>query len=87
MTVAFSPRSGWALVVHSVIHDEDFTTETRVMQSFHSGRVVGGPDDVGSAGTDPRPHRQTHPVPVQPAPPLRAHLPEFATVHLAQPDR
>jgi hypothetical protein len=46
ITVAFSPGAGWALVVHSVIHDDNFTTETRVMQSFHSGRVIGGSTDV-----------------------------------------
>jgi MoaF C-terminal domain/MoaF N-terminal domain len=46
VTMAFSPRAGWALVVHSAIGDEDFTTETRVVQSFHAGRVAGGPADV-----------------------------------------
>ncbi|MEO5920226.1 MAG: MoaF N-terminal domain-containing protein, partial [Pseudolysinimonas sp.] len=46
ITMAFSPASGWALVVHSVIGGEDFTTETRVVQSFHPGRVAGGVADV-----------------------------------------
>lgn len=46
LTVAFSPLAGWALVMHSVIHGEDFTTETRVTQSFHPGRLAGVSDDV-----------------------------------------
>ena len=41
ITLAFHPLAGWALLVHSVIHDEDFTTETRVMQTFHPGRADG----------------------------------------------
>jgi hypothetical protein len=46
VTIAFSPSAGWALVVHSVIHGEDFTTETRVMQSFHPGRLSDAPSGV-----------------------------------------
>jgi hypothetical protein len=46
VTLAFSPPAGWALVVHSVIHGEDFTTETRVMQSFHAGRLAGSSSEV-----------------------------------------
>jgi hypothetical protein len=46
VTLAFSPPAGWAIAVHSVIHGEDFTTETRVTQSFHPGRLAGGPADV-----------------------------------------
>jgi len=46
VTLAFSPVAGWALAVHSIIHGEDFTTETRVMQSFHPGRLAGGPANV-----------------------------------------
>lgn len=43
LTLAFSPVAGWALAVHSVIHGEDFTTETRVAQTFHAGSIAGGP--------------------------------------------
>ncbi|MEO8261899.1 MAG: MoaF C-terminal domain-containing protein, partial [Pseudolysinimonas sp.] len=43
VTIAYSPAAGWALVVHSVIHGDDFATETRVMQSFHPGQVAGAP--------------------------------------------
>ena len=39
LTVVFHPKTGWALVVHSVINGEDFTTETRVTQTFHPGYV------------------------------------------------
>lgn len=39
LTVVFHPTRGWALVVHSVIQDADFTTETRVTQTFHPGFV------------------------------------------------
>lgn len=46
VTIAFSPVAGWALVVHSVIHGEDFTTETRVMQTFHPGRLADAPAGV-----------------------------------------
>ncbi|MEQ1736741.1 MAG: MoaF C-terminal domain-containing protein, partial [Rhodoglobus sp.] len=46
VTLALSPVAGWALAVHSRIEDEDFTTETRVMQTFHPGRVAGGRSDV-----------------------------------------
>lgn len=45
-TLVFSPEAGWALAVHSLIHGEDFTTETRVMQTFHPGRIAGVSDDV-----------------------------------------
>lgn len=41
ITLVFQPVTGWALIVHSRIHDENFTTETRVMQTFHPGRVDG----------------------------------------------
>jgi hypothetical protein len=41
ITLVFQPVTGWALIVHSRIHDENFTTETRVMQTFHAGRVDG----------------------------------------------
>lgn len=53
VTVAFSPEGGWALAVHSIIHGPDFTTETRVMQSFHPGRT--GPN--GDAAILPGPTR------------------------------
>lgn len=46
VSIAFSPVAGWALVVHSMIQDEDFDTETRVTQSFHPGRTSGGPASV-----------------------------------------
>lgn len=42
ITAVFHPVTGWALLVHSIIHDENFTTETRVMQTFHPGFV----DDI-----------------------------------------
>ena len=41
ITLIFQPVTGWALIVHSRIHDENFTTETRVMQTFHPGYVDG----------------------------------------------
>jgi len=41
ITTIFHPVAGWALSIHSKIHDENFTTETRVMQSFHPGYVNG----------------------------------------------
>ena len=41
ITLIFQPVTGWALIVHSRIHDENFTTETRVMQTFHAGYVDG----------------------------------------------
>ena len=41
ITLVFHPSTGWALIVHSRIHGEDFTTETRVMQTFHPGRADG----------------------------------------------
>lgn len=46
LTVVFSPVKGWALAVHSMIHDEHFTTETRVMQSFHPGRLSDATSEV-----------------------------------------
>jgi hypothetical protein len=46
LTVTFHPAHGWALVVHSVINGEDFTTETRVTQSFHPGFVGERSDAV-----------------------------------------
>lgn len=39
ITAVFQPETGWALLVHSVIHDENFDSETRVTQSFHAGYV------------------------------------------------
>lgn len=51
LTLAYSPQKGWALAVHSIIHGEDFSTETRVMQKFHPGRVEGHPDAVLPAPT------------------------------------
>lgn len=41
VTLVFHPTTGWALIVHSRIHGEDFATETRVMQTFHPGRADG----------------------------------------------
>jgi MoaF C-terminal domain/MoaF N-terminal domain len=41
LTVALNPTSGWALIVHSKIHDEGEPVETRVMQSFHGGAIDG----------------------------------------------
>lgn len=41
VTVALNPARGWALVVHSRIHDEGADVDTRVMQSFHAGRIAG----------------------------------------------
>ena len=41
ITTIFHPVTGWALAIHSKIHDEHFTTETRVMQTFHAGYVNG----------------------------------------------
>jgi hypothetical protein len=41
LTVALNPKSGWALIVHSKIHDEGVAVETRVMQSFHGGAIDG----------------------------------------------
>lgn len=46
VTLVFSPAAGWALVVHSVIQPEDFTTETRVTQTFHPGRLAAAPDST-----------------------------------------
>lgn len=43
ITVALNPERGWALVVHSRIHDEGAPVETRVMQSFHPGSIEGAP--------------------------------------------
>lgn len=43
ITVALSPDRGWALIVHSRIHVEGAEVETRVMQSFHGGRIDGAP--------------------------------------------
>ena len=53
LTVAVHPERGWALIVHSRIHDEGADVETCVMQSFHGGRVDGA---SGSAET-PAPTR------------------------------
>lgn len=53
ITVALHPERGWALIVHSRIHDEGADVETRVMQSFHGGQVEG---TSGSAAT-PAPTR------------------------------
>jgi hypothetical protein len=41
ITVALHPEKGWALVVHSRIHDEGADVETRVTQTFHGGTVAG----------------------------------------------
>lgn len=46
VTVVFSPTAGWALAVHSMIQPDDFTTETRVTQTFHPGKLQGAPADV-----------------------------------------
>lgn len=46
LTVLFHPQTGWALAIHSLVHGEDFTTETRVMQSFHPGYVEGKSEAV-----------------------------------------
>lgn len=46
LTVALHPERGWALVVHSQIHDEGAAVETRVMQSFHSARIEGAPGNA-----------------------------------------
>src|SRR5690349_13055614 len=35
VTTVFHPERRWALSVHTVVHGEDFTTETRVMQEYH----------------------------------------------------
>jgi hypothetical protein len=43
ITVALHPVKGWALIVHSRIHDEGADVETRVTQSFHGGSVEGAP--------------------------------------------
>lgn len=43
LTVALNPDRGWALIVHSRIHDEGAPVETRVMQTFHAGQVDGAP--------------------------------------------
>lgn len=43
LTVALHPERGWALIVHSRIHDEGAEVETRVMQAFHGGRIDGAP--------------------------------------------
>ena len=44
LTIALNPERGWALIVHSQIHDEGAPVETRVMQSFHAGRLDGAPE-------------------------------------------
>ena len=46
LTVPLNPERGWALVVHSRIHDEGADVETRVMQSFHGGRIDGAPGEA-----------------------------------------
>ena len=43
ITVPLHPERGWALIVHSQIHDEGAEVETRVMQSFHGGQIAGAP--------------------------------------------
>lgn len=43
ITVGLNPERGWALIVHSRIHDEGADVETRVMQTFHAGRILGAP--------------------------------------------
>jgi hypothetical protein len=48
LTVALHPERGWALIVHSRIHDEGADVETRVMQSFHGGRVEGAPGSAAA---------------------------------------
>jgi len=39
ITAVFHPEMGWALIIHSIIHEADFDTETRVTQTFHPGYV------------------------------------------------
>ncbi|MGX5771643.1 MoaF C-terminal domain-containing protein [Microbacterium trichothecenolyticum] len=53
ITVALHPERGWALVVHSQIHDEGAEVETRVTQSFHGGFIEG----VVSSADAPAPTR------------------------------
>lgn len=53
LTIALNPERGWALIVHSRIHDEGADVETRVMQTFHGGRIDGA---AGAAAT-PAPTR------------------------------
>jgi len=43
VTVTLAPQRGWALVVHSVVHPEDFRTETRVTQTFYPASIAGAP--------------------------------------------
>jgi len=52
LTVVLHPERGWALVVHSKIHDEGADVETRVMQTFHGARLDGA-----AAGHVPAPTR------------------------------
>jgi hypothetical protein len=49
ITVALHPVKGWALIVHSRIHDEGADVETRVTQTFHGGTVQG------TTGSSPTP--------------------------------
>lgn len=46
LTVVFHPERRWALVTHTIVEDEDFTTETRVTQNFYPGWVGDGRPDV-----------------------------------------
>ena len=48
LTVALHPERGWALIVHSRIYDEGADVETRVMQSFHGGRVESAPGSANA---------------------------------------
>ena len=43
ITIALHPQKGWALIVHSRIHDEGEDVETRVMQTYHGGTIDGSP--------------------------------------------
>ncbi len=46
VTTVFHPERRWALAVHTVVHDENFTSETRVMQDYHPGWVGTEPPKV-----------------------------------------
>jgi hypothetical protein len=46
ITIGLHPERGWALIVHSRIHDEGADVDTRVMQTFHPGRIDGAAGDA-----------------------------------------
>lgn len=46
VTTVFHPERRWALAVHTVVHGEDFATETRVMQEYHPAWVGDERPDV-----------------------------------------